>query len=293
MSMSICFSKLGDRRRAEGYSVASLEILGLNFNDDEKQEVYCLSCRAVGATRECWQVKVLSMPSKILDDGREDCHFKYVEKGAITDNVYASISGMHWKVEFIRFLIYRGDKLKRLSFRDVNNGFSECCYTAFKLLAPLLSAQYGPLIDEAIGFTVCKHIIKDKHSIDIDSRFDCRLSALDSSLKLRLARCIELAGNTESTENDDAARLYEEVRQSPYSNGIDRARSCYRLGPIFLDKARKAGELAYLWKGHLEFIDPTEDSNKFVKNSKQGATSADFDGKGSEDSFVHPQRYSF
>lgn len=287
MSMSICFSKLGDRRRAEGYSVASLEILGLNFNDDEKQEVDWLSCRAVGATRECWQIKVLSMSSKIFEDGLEDHLFQYVEKGATTDNVYASISGMHWKVEFIRFLIYRGDKLKRLSCRDANNGFSECYYTAFKLLAPLLSAQYGPLIDEAIGFTVCKHITKDKHSLDVDSRFDCRLSALESSLKLRLARCIELAGNTESTENGDAARLYEEVRQSPYSNGIDRARSCYRLGRIFLDKARKAGELSYLWKGHLEFTEPTEDGNKFVKNTKQGATSADFDRKGSEDYLSH------
>jgi hypothetical protein len=283
MSMSICFSRLGDRRRAEGYSMASLEALGLHLNEDDRKEVDWLSCRAAGATREHWQISELSLSSKLLDESKKELLFQHIKKGVITDSFFSSISGMHWKVEFIRCLIYRGDKLKRLSTHGVNNGFAECYTTAYKLLKPLLSAEYGPIIDEAIGFTVCPINGIDKNTLDSGSSFDCRLGSLDSAIKLRLARCIEISGSIESVENADAVTLYEEVRQSPYSNGIDRARSCYRLGRIFLEKAKGFGYLASLWEGHAEFIDTTEEEEGCSSNICHQATDASLDGNGYEE----------
>jgi hypothetical protein len=93
------------------------------------------------------------------------------------------------------------------------------------------------MIDEAIGFTVRPINGIEKNTLDNGSSFDCRLGSLDSAIKLRLARCIEISGSIEYVENADAVRLYEEVRQSPYSNGIDRAKSCYRLGRFLYGKA--------------------------------------------------------
>ena len=265
MSMAMCYARLGDRRRAEGYSVASTEILGLNT--DEQDASNWLSCREKGALREFWLVKDLSSPSELNNDCSNLLSIQHGNNSfRNNEDIYSSVASIHWKIEFIRSLIYRGDKLKRNAKEGIDNGFSECFFCASQLLEPLLSVQCGSLINGEIGFNT---------SALKESRFDSRLGALDSAVKLRLARCIELKGEPELIVNGDAEQLYEDVRRSPFTNGVDRARSCYRLGRMFLERARRAGELSRLWKGHAAYVQ-LDDGESFTSNEKHGYISSNF-----------------
>ena len=260
-SMGHLWGQLGDKRRAEGYIVAAGECLGLNMqtckgaahderdlkleslDPNEKGEespldmfdhsiegnVSSSMCNEILVERVSKSLRLLAMPPEKTVDLTKATSFKtdLAKEVASTD--------IERNVEIVKFLIGQGDALRRVC-DGFENGFSSKYERARDVLELMMDGKFGKLVEKEVG------VVGNREA---SVR---RLGSLKSSVDVRLARAMELAGD----RNRESEALYESVRASVAAKGKDKAAACYRLGRRYLSEAKSAGELEKLWRSDVE-----------------------------------------
>ena len=231
------WSRLGDKRRAKGYSLAANDCLGLGLEPKSTDLIH--STFEMRSSRLNHNLLMLELPPEeiVVSESRDDM-LSYVESSHVD---------VERIVEFSLSLISQGDVLRRIS-QGKNNGFVEYYLRSKKILEPMIGREFGALVEKLVGFAGEEGNVGVGVGVGVgveDEKVENRFGQIMTSILVRIARSKELIG---SPKEVNAVGLYEYVQNCAFATPEDRARSCYRLGRLKLAEEKAAGGgLDRLW----------------------------------------------
>ena len=237
-NLSRLYIRLGNRQKAEAYAKTVDQMLEIDLNQtcsSYSEIVQKFSIRKLANVRLKWILESYSGNiSHSLISPKIPVPLKYLNP-ADTDEHH---SHLEFQIESIQQLLSIGDEKMRLK--------EEEAYSNAKILFNQANLLLQSIIQSSIDLGNGDGSIQKRSDI----RRAIRLGQLQCSVAIRLARChqsFDLDGMIPEVWNK-VRKIFEEVRDSKTASGLDKAYACYRLGRMYLSRAKKNGLLQDLWE---------------------------------------------
>jgi len=226
-------ARMGDRRRAEAYANASINIL----MPIESEEFFCLFTNINLSRRES-ESKRLRWELKSYTDDQFTCRYRsqFEKKIAALPFELNDIHSIDMQIEEAYRLVSLGDIERRLS-----NSKSSLYIKYYRKSEVILQMLLN--FDADGYFCDC---IQTKEENENMFQLQTKFGRLQCTIKLRLARCAEKFPNQDFGFNP--CDIYKEICSHPSTSGLDCSYAYYRLGRISLKDAKANGNLQNLWK---------------------------------------------